>query len=80
MEEVLKHFPKELLPIEYGGEDGTIQELIDYWEEKFMEYREYLIEGEGYGADETKRTGNGKADDAEKVFCVEGTFRKLAVD
>lgn len=72
---MLKFIPKELLPVEYGGDDGTIQELIDFWEAKFMEQRDYLMEFENYGTDETKRIGKPKS--ADNLFGVAGYFRKI---
>lgn len=77
-EEVLKHIPKELLPKEYGGDDGTIQELVDHWEHQFMLHRDYLIEGEQFGTVEAKRVGQPR--NAENLFGVQGSFRRLDVD
>lgn len=78
VEEVQRHIPKEVLPNEYGGTEGTIQELINYWEEKYLEHRDFLMEFENYGTDESKRVGKPKY--AQNLFGVEGSFRKLEVD
>lgn len=78
MDAVHKHIPKHLLPKEYGGENGTIQDLIDYWEKKVVSYREFLLEDEAYGTDESKRLTVHKH--ADSLFGVEGSFRKLDVD
>lgn len=43
-----------------------------------MEHRDYLIDFESFGTDETNRAGNPKY--AENLFGVEGSFRKLEVD
>lgn len=64
--------------MEYGGKNGTIADLITYWENKIAEYKDYLIEEAKYGTDESKRQAQLKHHDA--LFGVEGSFRKLDVD
>ncbi|XP_029166216.1 alpha-tocopherol transfer protein-like isoform X2 [Nylanderia fulva] len=44
----LKNVPANILPIEYGGTDGTTQELIEYWQKVVEENREYFIDDENY--------------------------------
>lgn len=78
MEAVHKHIPKHLLPVEYGGENGTTQDLINYWEKKIISYRDFLLEEANFGTDESKRIGPNKH--SESLFGVEGSFRKLNVD
>uniref|UniRef100_A0A0K8TNI0 Putative phosphatidylinositol transfer protein sec14 n=1 Tax=Tabanus bromius TaxID=304241 RepID=A0A0K8TNI0_TABBR len=78
MESLYKHVPKKLLPSEYGGEAGPIQDIIDYWENKVMSYRDYFLEEEEYGVNEKLRPG--KPRNAEDLFGVDGTFRKLNID
>lgn len=73
-----KEIPQELLPVEYGGKNGTIDDLIQYWEKKIIEYRDFLIEDGKLGTDEAKRRTPSKHADA--LFGVEGSFRKLDVD
>lgn len=36
--------PKELLPVEYGGETGTLDELRQEWRKKIELHRDYLID------------------------------------
>lgn len=43
--------PKDVLPVEYGGTNGTMQELIEYWTEKLDQYKEWFKEDEEYKAD-----------------------------
>ncbi|KYN05826.1 Alpha-tocopherol transfer protein-like protein [Cyphomyrmex costatus] len=38
-----KDIPANILPVEYGGTDGTIQELTDYWKKLIEENREWLL-------------------------------------
>lgn len=78
MEAVHKYIPKHLLPVEYGGENGTIQDLVEYWEKKVLSYRDFLLEEATFGTDESKRLTVHKH--AESLFGVEGSFRKLNVD
>lgn len=78
LESLYKHVPRRLLPQEYGGEAGPIQNIIDYWEQKIIAYRDYFLEEDQYGTDEKKRPGRPK--NAETLFGVEGSFRKLEVD
>lgn len=78
VESLYKVIPQRLLPVEYGGENGTIDDIIKHWEGKLAEYREYLLEEANFGTDESKRQAKLKQHDA--LFGVEGSFRKLDVD
>lgn len=79
MEALYQHIPKQMLPTEYGGEAGPIQDIIDTWEKKIISYRDYFLEEEkNYGTDEKKRVGRPK--NAESLFGTDGSFRKLDVD
>ncbi|KAM7345709.1 alpha-tocopherol transfer protein-like [Cochliomyia hominivorax] len=78
-EKMYETIPQKYLPKEYGGENGSIPELVAEFERKFMEYRDYFKESESnYGTDESKRLG--KPIDFESLFGMEGSFRKLNVD
>ncbi|XP_065367110.1 alpha-tocopherol transfer protein-like [Calliphora vicina] len=78
-EKMFETIPLKYLPKEYGGENGSIPELIADFERKFMEYRDYFRESETkYGSDESLRPG--KPIDFENLFGMEGSFRKLNVD
>ncbi|XP_055532754.1 retinol-binding protein pinta-like [Wyeomyia smithii] len=78
LESLYEHVPKRLLPAEYGGEAGPIQDIINRAEKKFLANREYFLEEDQYGTDERKRPGRPK--DAESLFGVDGSFRQLQVD
>ncbi|XP_011871619.1 PREDICTED: alpha-tocopherol transfer protein-like isoform X2 [Vollenhovia emeryi] len=41
-----KDTPPEILPVEYGGTDGTIQELTEYWKKLVEENREWILKEE----------------------------------
>ncbi|XP_059059453.1 uncharacterized protein LOC131852744 [Achroia grisella] len=65
-DDLYKHVPKEILPVEYGGSGGTAQEIIDYWIKKIEAYSGWLEDDRQYGTDESKRAGKPKT--AEDVF------------
>lgn len=77
-ESLYKEIPQHLLPVEYGGDNGTLDDLVKYWENKIIEHREYLMEESKFGTDESKRQSPLKQHDA--LFGAEGSFRKLDVD
>lgn len=60
-----------MLPAEYGGKAGPIQDLIDDWEKKIVDNKDYFNEMEKQGTDESRR---------QIVQEVIGSFRKLDVD
>ncbi|XP_046386011.1 retinol-binding protein pinta-like [Ischnura elegans] len=70
--------PQKLLPKEHGGEAGSIEELSSNLKKQIESFRDWFIEDEKYGVDESKRPGKPKS--YEDLFGVEGSFRQLAVD
>ncbi|XP_037866431.1 retinol-binding protein pinta isoform X1 [Bombyx mori] len=42
-EEMFKYIPKSLLPKEYGGTEGTLQDLTDHWKNKVESYRSWYL-------------------------------------
>lgn len=78
MDSLYEQIPKKYLPIEYGGENGSYDDLAKQLEEKFYSYRDYFLEEEKYVTDESKRVGG--AVKVENLFGSEGSFRKLNVD
>ena len=77
-DELYKYVPKKYLPKEYGGENGSIEEISKYWEEKILSYSEFFKENEKYGTNEKLRVG--KPIDFDSIFGMDGSFRKLNVD
>ncbi|XP_023953649.1 uncharacterized protein LOC112057396 [Bicyclus anynana] len=71
-------FPRKVLPVEYGGDNGTIQELIDHWKVKVESYRDWFLLEAEQRSEETLRLGEPKT--SSSLFGVEGSFRKLEVD
>ncbi|KAL3268050.1 hypothetical protein HHI36_007179 [Cryptolaemus montrouzieri] len=45
---------KAILPCDYGGEDGSLEELGRYWNEKLRSYTDWFVEDEQYKADLVK--------------------------
>lgn len=45
--------PKEILPEEYGGSGGKLQDLIDYWHKKVSDSRAWFLENEKCKANTT---------------------------
>ncbi|XP_075167485.1 alpha-tocopherol transfer protein-like [Haematobia irritans] len=78
MESVYEKIPLKYFPKEYGGENGSIEEIIAAGEEMLMKYREFITEEKHYGTDEKLRPG--KPIDFESMFGLDGSFRKLEVD
>lgn len=78
IDSLFEHIPLKYLPKEYGGENGSIDEIIDEMDKKFDEYIEFFKENANYGTDEKLRPG--KPIDFDDLFGTEGSFRKLEVD
>ncbi|XP_060532685.1 alpha-tocopherol transfer protein-like [Cylas formicarius] len=53
---VPEDFPIELLPMDYGGEAPTVEELDATTRELFTKYRDWLLESSQFKADESKRS------------------------
>nr|ATY51904.1 CTD6 [Heliconius melpomene] len=77
-EEMYQSICKEELPVEYGGNGGTVNEIIEYWKNKIDHYSSWIEEDSKYGTDEAKRPGSPKS--ADTLFGVEGSFRQLSFD
>lgn len=73
-----EQIPRKYLPTEYGGENGSIEQLVKDWEQRILAYRQYWVEENNYGTDERLRPG--KPVDFESLFGMEGSFRQLNVD
>lgn len=49
LESLYKCIPQRVLPTEYGGEAGAIQDIIDDWEKRLIANRDYFRELDKYG-------------------------------
>lgn len=73
-----KVVPQHILPEEYGGDAGPVQNLIDNQVKYILDNEEYFKEQQTLGSDEKKRPGKPKT--VETVFGLEGSFRQLEFD
>uniref|UniRef100_A0A336MFQ7 CSON014692 protein n=1 Tax=Culicoides sonorensis TaxID=179676 RepID=A0A336MFQ7_CULSO len=78
MDSLYKFVPKDMLPIEYGGQAGNIKDLNEQWRQKLKDYTPWFKEQEASKADETLRPGGSRS--ADDLFGMDGTFRKLTID
>lgn len=78
MEDLYKIIPKDYLPLEYGGTNGTIAEIIEKTEKDLLAFNDYFIENDQYMVNEKLRPG--KQLNMDTVFGLEGSFRKLDID
>ncbi|XP_017488113.1 PREDICTED: alpha-tocopherol transfer protein-like isoform X1 [Rhagoletis zephyria] len=78
MEELYKYVPKEYLPIEYGGQNGSLADMAKQHEKELVAFNSYFEENEKYGIDENLRQG--QKVDMSSMFGLEGSFRKLEFD
>ncbi|XP_055703505.1 retinol-binding protein pinta-like [Phlebotomus papatasi] len=76
LEDLHKHIPKALLPTEYGGDAGPVQQIIDDWTDKLLERRDWFLEDDKFKSDERKRVGKAKNAD----ILMQGSFRTLEFD
>ncbi|KAK5646345.1 hypothetical protein RI129_004809 [Pyrocoelia pectoralis] len=78
MDKFCERVPKRLHPTDFGGNNGSFEELTEFWKKKVESYRNWFLQDEEYGTREDLRVGIPKTSD--NLFGVEGTFRKLTVD
>lgn len=76
---LLNHFPQEMLPKDYGGQEDTSDNLNDAWRKRLENEREWFLNEGSTTVDESKRPKKSK-DDGEQLFGVQGSFRKLNID
>ena len=77
-EKMYETIPQKYLPKEYGGENGSIPDLIAEWEQKFLSYMDYFKEDSKYGSDEHLRPG--EPIDFNSLFGRDELFKNLNVD
>uniref|UniRef100_A0AAR5Q4E5 CRAL-TRIO domain-containing protein n=1 Tax=Dendroctonus ponderosae TaxID=77166 RepID=A0AAR5Q4E5_DENPD len=70
--------PKDILPEEYGGTAGKLQEFHEAWMKKLEEYGPWFRAQEDLKADESKRPG--KPTNYDDLFGIDGSFRQLSID
>lgn len=80
LKSLYKVIPRKLMPLEYGGDAGSIDSIINHWEKRIISYRDYYKEEERYGVDETKRLGAKNGKKAKSIEAKKSSFRKLDID
>ncbi|XP_014480588.1 PREDICTED: alpha-tocopherol transfer protein-like [Dinoponera quadriceps] len=73
-----KILPKSVLPEDYGGEELSMATLTDMWFAKVKSERDWLLKQEKLKNNEFLRTDC--VINADDLFGVAGTFRKLEID
>ncbi|KAF5287377.1 hypothetical protein FQA39_LY15915 [Lamprigera yunnana] len=76
--DLYKVLPQSLLPKEYGGENGSLDDIKEEWKRKLESNREWFLENRNYKSDECVRCGEPKT--IENIFGIEGSFRKMLLD
>lgn len=79
MDTFWEHVPKSMMPEDYGGSAGKMQDLIDAAYKKLKLYPEFFKEEE-----ETKRVDEklrpGKPQTESDLFGTDGNFKQLQFD
>ncbi|XP_028158141.1 alpha-tocopherol transfer protein-like [Ostrinia nubilalis] len=76
-----KDIPQDLLPEEYGGKAGSIDQLKKYWIKRIEAKREwFLTHDQRWVVDESLRPSSCQDERADKVRDCPGSFRSLALD
>ncbi|XP_045770616.1 alpha-tocopherol transfer protein-like [Maniola jurtina] len=78
LKDLYKYIPQEMLPNEYGGEIGSMDDLQAKWTQKLIEYREWFKMQDSLVANESLRPG--KPTNYDELFGIDGSFRQLAID
>ncbi|XP_029670273.1 retinaldehyde-binding protein 1-like [Formica exsecta] len=69
---------RSILPMDYGGEQPSLDTIADMWQAKLMERREWFLEQEKVKVDESLRSNS--VINPYDLFGVPGTFQKLNID
>lgn len=77
-DELQKHVDKQLLPIEYGGTNQSIPEVIDWWRKELLRSREWFLDDAKYRVDNLQSSS--ATDNNGSLFGAEGSFRSLNID
>ncbi|KAM3965553.1 alpha-tocopherol transfer protein-like [Aphomia sociella] len=80
-ETLYKDIPQELLPDEYGGKAGSLEQIKRYWIKRIEAKRDWFISNDKrWAVDETLRPNSCQDERADKVRDLPGSFRTLALD
>ncbi|KAJ8681059.1 hypothetical protein QAD02_016846 [Eretmocerus hayati] len=78
LESLYEVVPKSVLPVDYGGDEKSMDELDEKWHKKLEEWRDWFIEEDAKTVNEDLRPG--PAVNEDDLFGLYGSFRKLQVD
>lgn len=78
VEVLYKIIPKSIFPLEYGGDQPSMDTLSDMWYAKLVERRDWFLQETKRKADESLRTNS--IINPNDLFGISGTFRKLQID
>lgn len=76
--ELQKYFPKEMLPVDYGGDAESLEKYHKAWIKKLESYTPWYKAQEHLKANEALRPG--RPTNYDELFGVDGSFRKLSID
>jgi len=85
-ESLHENISKDILPEEYGGNSGTINEINEYWITKFLSYKEYFIEEDNFTmlvepkCNEKFKENSMESEKCANGFGTDGSFRKIEFD
>ncbi|XP_044763468.1 alpha-tocopherol transfer protein-like [Coccinella septempunctata] len=78
VETLQNYIPTYVLPEEYGGTAGSLEDFKREWIRKLDSYTDWFKEHENFKADESKRPG--KPTNYDELFGLDGSFRQLTID
>jgi hypothetical protein len=78
IETLYSYVPRSVLPTEYGGQAGNIDDITMNTNRLLKEHRQYFLDDHKYGVDDTKRQG--KAKTKKSLFGLQGSFKSLSAD
>ncbi|OWR54933.1 Alpha-tocopherol transfer protein [Danaus plexippus plexippus] len=76
--DLYKHVPQEIMPTDYGGKVGSMNDIYHAWIKKTEESKGWFSEQDKYRSDESRRPGRPKNHD--ELFGLTGSFRQLDID
>lgn len=79
-EDLHKIVDKRHLPVEYGGTNSSLPEIIKDWQKTLIENRQWFIDDADYRIDGVQNNSSSGGDNSSRMFGVEGSFRSLDID
>ncbi|XP_031778500.1 alpha-tocopherol transfer protein-like [Nasonia vitripennis] len=81
LESLYDSIPKSVLPLDYGGEEPSMDQLDEKWQSKLSEWRDWFLREEKSGTvDEALRPATAPTLNVDDLFGFHGSFRKLELD